>query len=67
MKFRTHVLAGLVAAAALPSFANAAPHVDIGELQRRAQIGHSTETVTRESRPDTTDRRQAERTPEEPG
>jgi len=39
MKIRTHVLAGLLAAAAIPAFANAAPYAGLGEIQQRAQMG----------------------------
>lgn len=40
MKFRTHLLAGLIAA--VPALASAAPYVGIGELQQRAELGLGT-------------------------
>ncbi len=46
MKLRKHVLTGLLAAAALPTFANAAPYVGLGELQQRAQLGQATSAPT---------------------
>lgn len=39
MNLRTHVLAGLIAAAAVPTLASAAPYVGIGDLQQRAELG----------------------------
>jgi hypothetical protein len=39
MKLRTHFLAGLIAAAALPAIASAAPYAGLGDIQRRAELG----------------------------
>lgn len=60
MKLRTHILAGLLAAAAVPSFANAAPYVGIGERQQRAELGQPQEPVSRESQPATADRKESD-------
>ena len=43
MTFRTHLLAGLIAAA--PALASAAPYLGIGDLQQRAELGRGTSTV----------------------
>lgn len=60
MKLRMHVLAGLIAAAAIPTFAQAAPYAGLGDIQQRAQLGTATGTVSRESRAAPSDRRQSE-------
>ncbi len=59
MKFRTHLLAGLIAAVAAPAIANATPYVDIGELQQRAQMGLP-QTDSRDSLPGTVERKQSD-------
>lgn len=56
--FRKHLLAGLLAAAAIPAFANAAPSPSLGEIQQRAQQGLA--PVSAESPPTTSEVGQAD-------
>ena len=50
MKFRTQVLAGLIAAVAIPAFASAAPYAGLGDIQQRAQLGTTTRIASPDSR-----------------